>query len=802
MNTKADDLKAELYPVMWERIPEIFPKMNFSRYRGYWISAKHLDGSESKSKSKDQTYVHFKAPRTACDQNGASTSLIDLYMEQTGKDFAMALRDLCNLCGVTYTLTKEEEEKQQAERTKREQYKAAAEAFAVALWNNAAAASVLDYLHGRGWTDDEIKAAHFGFIDEEIKDQVSGKFEQLKNALPKAAGDSHRLVIPYRHANQIRGFKFRTLTPDQSPKYINSIGLQKGSGLFNLRPYLKDDPDPVVIVEGEFDALRATAKDAINVVATTGGAATEEQIKDATQRGAKCFVLAFDNDEHGRDFTNQTAERIKQAGARAYVAQYPDGIKDADEFFNTYSVSAWNEFIKNPFTLSEWQCLRLLNEYEAKAHGGELTSIQRDDLQEKAVKLLSEAPAEHRARVRELLEAKQSDFSFCLDDLKEKIKEATDKAKKEAKRTEAKKALEEAIGVLQSGSKDPLAVLKKAGTTLNTLTKGDAYAAKFAPPTRAEIYAGINSLSDGIPTGFVFGQGEHKTPLTLNTGLTFVCGSTGHGKTTFLNNLALNEAYRNLKEKTGKRAVYFSYEINRWRLVIDILATIGNNPDLTKAPNPQAAIINHLKGNDGDINPEQLKRLKEAENLLFDVYLQTGALTIVDGEDKAEEMIRALEYYTGRESVSAVFIDYAQLLYSEDYNRLRTEEIKKIVNDLKDFANRANLPIVLAAQFNRQVNSPIDLETRNIGEGGDFERIADTCIGLFNLRMLKPIDKATDEQTKRILQDVGIYTDEIKPLEGKLFVRLLKRRYGYYPLDTVLTWNGKTKRIKRNSNEI
>ena len=40
--------------------------------------------------------------------------------------------------------------------------------------------------------------------------------------------------------------------------------------------------------------------------------------------------------------------------------------------------------------------------------------------------------------------------------------------------------------------------------------------------------------------------------------------------------------------------------------------------------------------------------------------------------------------------------------------------------------------------------------------------------------------------------------EELKPIPGKLFVRLMKRRYGYFPLDTVLEWEGRTKYIKPN----
>jgi len=110
----------------------------------------------------------------------------------------------------------------------------------------------------------------------------------------------------------------------------------------------------------------------------------------------------------------------------------------------------------------------------------------------------------------------------------------------------------------------------------------------------------------------------------------------------------------------------------------------------------------------------------------------------------------------------------------------------------------------MAAQFNREVNSPVSVDTKNIGEGGDFERIADTCIGLFNLKELHPLPSLREEESnaKKLLSDLGVESyaqgDQLRPIQGKLFVRLMKRRYGYYPLDTILDWEGSTKYIKPN----
>jgi hypothetical protein len=172
--------------------------------------------------------------------------------------------------------------------------------------------------------------------------------------------------------------------------------------------------------------------------------------------------------------------------------------------------------------------------------------------------------------------------------------------------------------------------------------------------------------------------------------------------------------------------------------------------------------------------------------------------------------LEAIKYYIKSREVSLVCIDYAQLIYSEDFSRARTEEIKQVVNQIKDYANKQGIPFVLAAQFNREVESPVSVDTKSIGEGGDFERIADTVIGLFNLKELHYItkngsDSKENNEAKKLLTSLGVATygtgEGLQPIEGKLFARLLKRRYGYFPIDTVFDWEGRTKKITPNRPE-
>jgi DNA primase len=51
--------------------------------------------------------------------------------------------------------------------------------------------------------------------------------------LNKGIGTTHKLTIPYRSGGSIKGFKFRTIV-EATPKYLNSTGLDRLGGFFNL----------------------------------------------------------------------------------------------------------------------------------------------------------------------------------------------------------------------------------------------------------------------------------------------------------------------------------------------------------------------------------------------------------------------------------------------------------------------------------------------------------------------------------------------------------------------------------------
>lgn len=815
-----------LFPSLFECLDQAFRDMEFKQYGSQWRSRYHLDGARDKQ-GKEVTYVYENNKGRAIDTaRGENKSLIDLYMELNGMDFMQALRELSSICGVV--LPEHNSEEWRAYQQKLEGMEQADEIFRTALQKDTAEAKqVREYLKGRQWTDEEIRLAGLGLITTDMIPGLPDSQLYSLRAGKAVVGETHLLAIPYRSGNSVLGFKFREVAPSSdkgTPKYLNTRGLKKGGYFFGLGIGVADD---IVIVEGELDALHAQVRGAKNVVATAGGRVTTTQIQDATNKGVNKFTLLFDNDDRGREFIDSTVEVIARTAGSVkssiYVANLPEGFKDTDEYLASHSIDEFNAIVASAQPYSLYRINNIVEDYLAKQEKG-VTDKEQATLCRTLIDAINEPyvlPTERRA-IYNALASRQEELGFNVDDLREQANkvnqyEETDRKKKELERATAK-----VQQLLQEEKvEDARELMERTATAKGTKARAREYEEVFTPKRALAYDKFLGEVQEGIPTGYIFKDGLKEERLTLNSGLTFVCGYRGHGKTTFLNNIALNDVKRNLDLGNGKSVLYFSYEVDKRRLILDLLNTYVNDPDISA--NPANTILSYFKTKKGERADRYFqkdeskddkktgtkwhyKNFLEKKDEFFNDYLASGALVVVDETYKVETLLDAIKYYISSRDVSIVCIDYAQLIYSEEFSRQRTEEIKKVVNDIKDFANKQGIPFVLAAQFNRNVYSPATVDTTNIGEGGDFERIADTCIGLFNLKELKPTpsDKE-DNEAKDIISRLDLHTykkgERLAPIPNKLFVRLMKRRYGYFPIDVTLEWTGSTKKIEQNDTE-
>ena len=780
---KEDRFKADVIDALFAgKIVDAFPEMEFVEGKDHtgnrvWNSRHHLDGREDKQK-KFVTVVGERAKFNVHHHpDGRDRGIIDLYMDQNNIDYKEARKQLSRITGVALP----EGDgggtgagNSNTELAKQNSRMGAEKAFKAALWSGTdEAKKALDYLrNGRGLNDEQIKKMGIGILTRSSFDLLDENARSECEYTSKTDGKKRMyfdreglaLAWAYRTGGKIAGFKFRSI---DNKVFLNSQGLPKSGPLFNLNTRQK----VAIVVESELDALLAQSEGIENVVATAGGAMSEEQIADARAKGVKQFVLFFDNDEDedkGPKYTKDTIRLLNDDDNVKVVTGLPAGVKDIGEYLQQYDVESLKAII-------------------SKAESAF------------AYKFKNEIPADQMATAEQFYRKEQ-----------------------ERRRIEAqgKELLKKAEQLFESGQVDEaLALMGETSKALRIRAREDFFKKIFAKPSAGEVEQMFSELNEGLPTGIRFGETPLQETLTLNPGLTFICGRSGHGKTSVLNCITLNEAGRNLAMGNGKQVLYFSYEINKKRLMLDLLNTYVDNPSISISP--YNSIMSYYKPKPGEPKdagfhdysreprPEDRDPNKKQNNyedflnkkkVFIPTYLDNGAIVIVEEKFTVEDLLDAITYETARNDVSLICVDYAQLIYSEQYSRQRTEEIKKIVQDIKDFADANQIPVVMAAQFNQQVDVPANVKLTNIGEGGDFARIADTVVGIFNLEkfdleVIEAGDKALKPLHKFGITHYGAGDDGC---QGKMYMRLLKRRYGISDLDTIVDWRGPSKKFVPN----
>ncbi|EKD63134.1 MAG: hypothetical protein ACD_51C00333G0005 [uncultured bacterium] len=247
------------------------------------------------------------------------------------------------------------------------------------LFNIAEGQKVLEYLHGRGLTDETIKEFRLGFA----RDSFGGAYEHLldkgfkksdavkagvlisKDTTTENVYDRFRLRLMFPifdDRGRVVGFGGRALKKEEQPKYLNSPEssvYHKGSILYGMnfaKPHIREK-DFVVVVEGYMDLISSYQSGVKNVVASSGTALTKEQLK-LIKRYTKNLVFSFDTDEAGLEALTRAIENAQPMDFNIKVLLVPDGHKDPDECAKA-SPEKWRNAVLNAipyldFFLENW----------------------------------------------------------------------------------------------------------------------------------------------------------------------------------------------------------------------------------------------------------------------------------------------------------------------------------------------------------------------------------------------------------------------------------------------------------------
>jgi DNA primase len=186
--------------------------------------------------------------------------------------------------------------------------------------------NIRKYLNDRSITDELIAYAKLGWFQNSI-------------------------IIPIFNKNGEKAFiKFRKdpFSTDDQPKYRLQPGAE--ACLYGYDS-LAEDPEYIVICEGEFDRL-VLIGNGIPAITSTAGAGTFKNEWLEELRGIKKIYLCFDRDTAGIKATSKiTAEIYKKfPDVEVYQINFPDDMegKDVTDYFSTYKGDADQFLYKLP----------------------------------------------------------------------------------------------------------------------------------------------------------------------------------------------------------------------------------------------------------------------------------------------------------------------------------------------------------------------------------------------------------------------------------------------------------------------
>ena len=467
---------------------------------------------------------------------------------------------------------------------------------------------------------------------------------------------------------------------------------------------------------------------------------------------------------------------ILQTGKRIY-------IKEGDKELREY----------------RYQLRAIFNKYGAiQDESGGLTDRDKDSLLDEVVILSSKLqPIDRDVFLKEFIGLEAiKELGISEESLSITVDRLTSTRDKEAQAKEFKKLLSEATQLQGKGETDKaLELLDSKVKEVKLKDKATEFSSLLQPTSEALVKIAEEIKPKDLDTGYTISGEDFLLP---GGAITVYAGATGHGKTILSINTALNVAQR----YPDKKFIFFTYE-ERDTAILQYFLNTYIDKELNSSTSPKSnrrLIKEYFKtGSTQYIAKENIDYFKSKKEEFFKTYIETGRILVKYVDFNSKELDLAIRYLHKIEpNIGGVFIDYFQLLNlpgelkrAERINS-RQEELKEICQSLKRVAVDTGLPLILGAQFNRDVTDLTKLHPTKIGEAGDIERIVNTLVGLWDVsKNIVGKDTSRGEES------------EIKKRTGEattgMYVELLKSRELQTGIYELLDYNGKTGKIKNSS---
>jgi len=428
--------------------------------------------------------------------------------------------------------------------------------------------------------------------------------------------------------------------------------------------------------------------------------------------------------------------------------------------------------------------------------GEELTPQEVDSLLDKVVNLAASLEPIDRAIVLQQFLSWEGvqQLGITQQSLEETVQKIQQRAAQVKQQQTIERAVIDSQELLAQGKvQDAIKHLQQKAREALAVTRAADFSRLLQPTTREQIMAWSQAQPGAIDTGFIW----KKEPLELPGGaLTVIAAATNHGKTAALINIALNA----LEKHQDKSVLFLTYEQSDMEILQLFLNTYA---DMYISQRNRRSIKSYYAGGGSldMIDKESRQEFKHKEQEFYKQYIEPGRLLVKYPEYDTTSLTALLRYAKKQNpSLGAVFLDYFQLLKMAPgevkRNGSRQEELKEICLQLKDAAIDTGLPVILAAQFNREVTAPHHLHPTNIADAADIERIANTLLGLWNY------GKQVDTKAFKNKEEAEEYNRKLGRYKKCIEVQLLKSRdmaTGGEP--AIWEYNGNTGKLTHEEQE-
>jgi len=659
-------------------------------------------------------------------QNEKGLSLWDYIQEREGLDQQETLKRLAEMAGVDLpSLSEEQVEAIQKKRRDRDLLEEAHRYFKELLFKEEGA-ETLAYLKERGYTERDIhnmELGHYPGPGKTMKHLANTGFEV--SPIPEALKfiekrGEYKAVFPYRDlSGKIKTFYGRlTRKPqDKEAKYLN-FGPVKKDIPFNM--HKAKGVEPLIIVEGYFDALIATARGLPGVIAVQGASLTEDNLRCLRESNVKNVVITLDSDKAGQEGIEKAVRTInrKCPSITPFVVTLPKG-QDPDDVITKSGITTLKEYVRNCEAGPIWVMNRILNRYPID------TELGKKEAFDSILDYMRIVPRYWQTQIKDHIGER---LDYPIDDIEEMMKYYLDMKDREELQKEYTRAFQKALSM--ASNEDPFKAkdfmkeqLEKIGKKETKARGGDLP----EPYSMVQLREDLTKTPEGLKTGIK----DLDRYIGIPSGaITIVAGRPGHGKTTLQLNLLMNM----VQEYPDRNFYFFSYEEDRHRIGIKLLMMMSECI-LDPAKNNKA-FWKYIAG--GETGNTQIEEAKAK----LDTLLESGRLNLIYKNYPADQLSDVIAQCAEDGNAGAVFVDYIQKIPAPMDSRYWSaqQKIQSALEVLRDTSVNSNIPLIMGAQLrrfakgNQQNNDNAELAFKldNLRESGDIEQDANLVLGVYN----------------------------------------------------------------------